>query len=72
MIQVQSLTQADPLEEEIVTQSSILAWKIPRAEEPGGLQSIGSRKRQTQLSDEPPQQPVAMKALSQSVVITRS
>ena len=43
MIQVQSLTQADPLEEEIVTQSSILAWKIPRAEEPGGLQSTGSQ-----------------------------
>ena len=32
----------DPLEEEMSTQSSILAWKIPWTEEPGGLQSIGS------------------------------
>ena len=31
----------DPLEEGMVTHSSILAWRIPRAEEPGGLQSIG-------------------------------
>ena len=38
---VQSLGQEDPLEEEMVTQSSILAWRIPWTEEPGGLQSIG-------------------------------
>ena len=31
----------DPLEEEMATHSSILAWEIPRTEEPGGLQSIG-------------------------------
>ena len=31
----------DPLEKEMATQSSIPAWKIPRAEEPGGLQSTG-------------------------------
>ena len=31
--------------------SSILAWEIPWTEEPGGLQSIGSQKSQTQLSD---------------------
>ena len=31
--------------------SSILAWKIPRTEEPGGLQSMGLEKSQTQLSD---------------------
>ena len=36
---VQSLGQEDPLEKETVTHSSILAWKIPRTEEPGGLQS---------------------------------
>ena len=36
--QVQSLGQEDPLEEEMATHSSILAWRIPRTEEPGGLQ----------------------------------
>ena len=34
----------DPLEEEMATHSSILAWKIPRTEEPGGLQSMGSQR----------------------------
>ena len=34
----------DPLEEEMATHSSILAWRIPRTEEPGGLQSMGSQK----------------------------
>ena len=34
----------DPLEEEIATHSSILAWKIPWTEEPGGLQSTGSQR----------------------------
>ena len=34
----------DPLEEEMVTQSSILAWRIPWTEEPGGLQSMGSQR----------------------------
>ena len=38
-MQVRSLTQEDPLEEEMAAHSSILAWKIPRAEEPGRLQS---------------------------------
>ena len=37
----------DPLEEEMATHSSILAWKIPWTEEPGGLQSMGSQKSQT-------------------------
>ena len=37
--QVWSLGQEDPLEEEMVTHSSILAWKNPKAEEPGGLRS---------------------------------
>ena len=41
---VQFLGQEDPLEMEIATHSSILAWKIPRTEEPGGLQSIGSQR----------------------------
>ena len=38
---VQFLDQEDPLEEGMATHSSILAWKIPWTEEPGGLQSIG-------------------------------
>ena len=40
----QSLGQEDPLEEEMATHSSILALKIPWTEEPGGLQSMGSRR----------------------------
>ena len=42
--QVLSLGQEDPLEEGMVIQSSILAWRIPWTEEPGGLQSIGSQR----------------------------
>ena len=41
---IQSLGQEDPLEEGMVTHSSILAWQIPQAEEPGGLQSMGSQR----------------------------
>ena len=40
----QSLGQEDPLEKEMATDSSILAWKIPLTEEPGGLLSIGSQR----------------------------
>ena len=40
--QVQSLGRKDPLEKDMATHSSILAWRIPWAEETGGLQSIGS------------------------------
>ena len=39
---VQSLGGEDPLEKGIATHSSILAWRIPWTEEPGGLQSMGS------------------------------
>ena len=42
--QVQSLDQEDPLEKEMVTHSSFLAWKIPWTEGPGGLQSMGSQR----------------------------
>ena len=42
--QVQSLGWEDPLEEEMATHSSILAWRIPWTEEPGELQSIGSQR----------------------------
>ena len=41
--QVQSLGQEDPLEKGIATYSSILAWRIPRTEEAGGLQSMRSQ-----------------------------
>ena len=41
---VQSLGHEDPLEKEMATHSSIDAWKIPRTEEPGGLQSMGSQR----------------------------
>ena len=40
--QVQSLGGEDPLEKEMATHSSVLAWKIPWREEAGGLQSLGS------------------------------
>ena len=43
-MQIQSLGQEDPLEEEMATRSSILAWRIPWTEEPGGLQSMGPRR----------------------------
>ena len=42
--QVQSLGHEDPLEKEMATHSSILAWKIPWTEEPGGLQSMGLQR----------------------------
>ena len=42
--QVRSLGQEDPLEKEMATHSSTLAWKIPWTEEPGGLQSRGSQR----------------------------
>ena len=41
---VQLLGQEDPMEKEMTTHSSILAWKIPWTEEPGGLQSMGSQR----------------------------
>ena len=41
---VQSLGQEDLLEKEMATHSSILAWRIPWREEPGGLQSMGSQR----------------------------
>ena len=47
--QVRSLGGEDPLEEGMATHSSILAWRIPCTEEPGGLQSMGSQKSQTRM-----------------------
>ena len=42
-MQVRSLGGEDPLEKEMATHSSILAWRIPRTEEPSRLQSMGSQ-----------------------------
>ena len=50
-IQVQSLSQEDPLEKGMATHSSILAWRIPCREEPGGLQSKGSQRVGHDCSD---------------------
>ena len=43
-MQVQSVGRDDPLEKELATHSGILAWRIPWTQEPGGLQSRGSRR----------------------------
>ena len=49
--QEDSLSQEDPLQEDMATHSGILAWKIPWTEELSRLQSMGSQKSWTQLSD---------------------
>ena len=48
-MRVQSLGWEDSLEEGMATHSSVLAWRIPWTEEPGGLQSMGLQKSQTRL-----------------------
>ena len=47
---VQSLGREDPLEEILATHSSILAWRIPWTEEPGGLQSLGCKEPYTTVT----------------------
>ena len=49
--QVQSLGLEDPLEKEMATESSILAWEIPWTEESSGLWSMGVKNSRTPLSD---------------------
>ena len=49
-MQVRSLGGEDPLEEDMKTHSSILAWKIARTEEPGGLQSMGQQRVRRNLA----------------------
>ena len=49
-MQIPSMGRKGPQEEEMATHSSILAWRIPRTEEPGGVQPPGVTKNQTQLS----------------------
>ena len=53
-MQVLSLGQEDPLEREMATHSSILAWEIPCTEEPGGLQFMGSQRVGYDLVTKPP------------------
>ena len=48
-MQVQPLGQEEPLEQGMATHASVLAWRIPWTEEPGGLQSIASQRVGTQL-----------------------
>ena len=50
---VRSLGQDDPLEKEVATHSSILAWEIPWTEEPGGLRSMGSQRVAHDLATTP-------------------
>ena len=47
---IRSLGQEDPLEKEMATHFSILAWENPWREEPGGLKSMGLQKSEKQLS----------------------
>ena len=49
--QFRSLGWEDPLEKGVATHSSILAWRLPQTEEPGGLQSIGSQRVRHNCSD---------------------
>ena len=49
--QIRSLGSEDLLEKGMATHSSILTWRTPWTEEPGGLQSVRSQKSRTQLSD---------------------
>ena len=50
-MRIQSWDREDPLEKEMATHSTILAWEILWREQPGRLQSMGSQKNQTRLSD---------------------
>ena len=55
---VRSQGGEDPLEREMATHSSILAWRIPQTEEPGGLQSTGSQRIGSNLATEQQKPPV--------------
>ena len=52
-MRVQSLGREEPLEEEMAARSSVLAWRIPGTEEPGGLQSMGSQSDTTERAHTP-------------------
>ena len=53
---IRSLGEDDPLEKEMATHSSILAWEVPRTEEPGGLQSMGLQRVRHNLATKRQQQ----------------
>ena len=55
---VRSLGREDPLEKEMATYSSILAWEVPWTEEPGRLQSMGSQRVGHDLATKPPPPPI--------------
>ena len=50
-MKIRFLGREDPLEKEMATHSSVLAWEIPWTEESGGLQSMGSQQSQARLRD---------------------
>ena len=56
--QVQSLSQEHPLEKKMATHSSILAWEIPKTEEPGGLQFMGLQRVRHDLATKQHQQDI--------------
>ena len=63
---IRCLGQEDPLEKEMATHSNILAWKIPRAEEPEGLQSIGLERVRQDLATKQ-QEPYVAAAAAKSL-----
>ena len=63
---VRSLGQEDPLEKRLATHSSILAWRIPWTEEPGGLQSMGSQRIGHNLANKQQQQQVPLRLVEVS------
>ena len=63
---IRCLGQEDTLEKEMATHSNILAWKIPCAEEPGGLQSIGSQRVRQDLATKQQEPYVAADAAAKS------
>ena len=63
---VHYLGQEDPLEKEMATPSSILAWRIPWTEEPGGLQSMGSQRVRHNLATKQEQQNKSLLDFKQS------
>ena len=67
---VQSLGWEDPLEEQMGTHSSILAWEIPWAEEPGGLQSMGSQRvRHDRVTEDTCSPKVAVRLLPSGLLL---
>ena len=69
--QVWSLGREDPLEKEMATHSSILAWRIPWMEEPGGLQSMGSQRVGHDLATQPPPPPIVKGLFPLKFILTK-